>query len=50
MKAAARTFAAGAVLGFIVGAFIVAAIVWRFGNVIGSRTDMVRMPADPPAA
>ena len=50
MKAAARTFAAGAGFGFIAGAFIVAAIVWRFGNIIGSRTDMVRMPADPPAA
>lgn len=50
MKAAARTFAVGAGCGFAAGAFIVAAVVWQFGNVIGSRADMLRMPADPPAA
>jgi peptidoglycan LD-endopeptidase LytH len=50
LKAMARTFAAGAACGVVAGAFIVAAIVWQFGNVIGSRADMLRMPADPPAA
>ena len=33
-----RTFAAGAGCGFLAGAFVVATIVWQFGNVIGSRT------------
>ena len=32
-----RTFAAGAGCGFLAGAFVVAAIVWQFGNVIGTR-------------
>ena len=32
-----RTFAAGAGCGFLAGAFVVATIVWQFGNVIGSR-------------
>ena len=32
-----RTFAAGAGCGFLAGAFLVAAAVWQFGNVIGSR-------------
>jgi murein DD-endopeptidase MepM/ murein hydrolase activator NlpD len=50
LKAAARTFAAGAGCGFVAGAFVVAAIVWQFGNVIGSRADSVRTPAQPPAA
>ena len=47
---AARTFAAGIACGFVAGAFLVACIVWQYGNVIGSRADRVRMPADPPAA
>ena len=33
-----RAFAAGAGCGFLAGAFVVAAIVWQFGNVIGSRS------------
>jgi murein DD-endopeptidase MepM/ murein hydrolase activator NlpD len=32
-----QTFAAGAGCGFLAGAFVVAAVVWQFGNVIGSR-------------
>ena len=32
-----RTFAVGAGCGFLAGAFVVAAIVWQFGNVIGTR-------------
>jgi len=32
-----RTFAAGAGCGFLAGAFVVATVVWNFGNVIGSR-------------
>lgn len=32
-----QTFAAGAGCGFLAGAFAVAAIVWQFGNVIGTR-------------
>lgn len=50
VKAAARTFAAGAGCGFVAGAFVVAALVWEFGNVIGSRADSLRSPAAPPAA
>jgi murein DD-endopeptidase MepM/ murein hydrolase activator NlpD len=34
----ARTFATGAAIGFMAGAFAVASVVWHFGNVIGSRT------------
>jgi murein DD-endopeptidase MepM/ murein hydrolase activator NlpD len=33
-----RAFAAGAGCGFLAGAFVIAAIVWQFGNVIGSRS------------
>lgn len=33
-----RTFAAGAGCGFLAGAFVIAAIVWQFGNVIGTRS------------
>jgi len=32
-----NTFAAGAGCGFLAGAFVVAAVVWQFGNVIGTR-------------
>ncbi len=32
------TFAAGAGCGFLAGAFVVAAVIWQFGNVIGSPT------------
>lgn len=37
VRATVRTFAAGAGCGFLAGAFAVAAIVWQFGNVIGTR-------------
>jgi murein DD-endopeptidase MepM/ murein hydrolase activator NlpD len=33
-----RAFAAGAGCGFLAGAFVIAAIVWQFGNVVGSRS------------
>lgn len=49
-KKAARTFAVGAAAGFVAGAFLVSAIVWQFGNVIGSRAASLRNPANPPAA
>ena len=45
-----RTFVVGAGLGFITGAFIVATVVWQFGNVIGSRAASVAHPANPPSA
>lgn len=45
-----RTFLGGTALGFVAGAFLVAAIVWQFGNVIGSRAASVQHPADPPSA
>jgi murein DD-endopeptidase MepM/ murein hydrolase activator NlpD len=46
----ARTFAIGAACGFIAGAFVVSAVVWRYGNVIGSRSASVQHPAQAPAA
>jgi peptidoglycan LD-endopeptidase LytH len=49
-KKTARTFAVGAVAGFITGAFVVCVIVWQFGNVIGSRSASLHSPAHPPAA
>jgi peptidoglycan LD-endopeptidase LytH len=45
-----RTFAAGAGCGFLAGAFLVAAVVWQFGNVIGSRPPDGERAAHPPAA
>ncbi len=45
-----RTFLGGTALGFVAGAFLVSAIVWQFGNVIGSRSASVKHPADPPSA
>lgn len=50
LKRQARTFAIGAGCGFLAGAFAVSAIVWQFGNVIGSRTASVQHPARPTAA
>ncbi|MCA1559549.1 MAG: M23 family metallopeptidase [Acidobacteria bacterium] len=44
-----RTFAAGAACGFLAGAFVVATVVWQFGNVIGSRGG-VRADANAPSA
>jgi murein DD-endopeptidase MepM/ murein hydrolase activator NlpD len=40
----------GAGCGFAAGAFVVATIVWQFGNVIGSRASGVEHPAQRPAA
>ena len=45
----ARIFTAGAAVGFLSGAFVVAALVWQFGNIIGSRTDTASR-VSPPAA
>jgi murein DD-endopeptidase MepM/ murein hydrolase activator NlpD len=36
-KQIARAFGAGAGTGFLAGVFLVCAVVWQFGNVIGSR-------------
>ena len=49
-KATVRTFAAGAGCGFVAGAFVVATIIWQFGNVIGSREARVRYPSHVPSA
>jgi murein DD-endopeptidase MepM/ murein hydrolase activator NlpD len=46
----ARTFVTGAACGFVAGAFLVVAVVWQFGNVIGSRSASLRHPAEPPSA
>jgi murein DD-endopeptidase MepM/ murein hydrolase activator NlpD len=46
----ARTFVIGAGCGFVAGTFLVAALVWQFGNVIGSRANSLAHPAQPPAA
>jgi murein DD-endopeptidase MepM/ murein hydrolase activator NlpD len=45
-----ETFGAGAACGFLAGAFAVSAIVWHYGNVIGSRAAGPREPAGAPAA
>lgn len=45
----ARIFTAGAAIGFLLGAFAVAALVWQYGNVIGSRTTIAER-VSPPAA
>ena len=45
-----RTFGAGAGCGLLAGMFVMATIVWQFGNVIGSRSASVLHPADPPKA
>jgi murein DD-endopeptidase MepM/ murein hydrolase activator NlpD len=47
IKRQARTFVIGAACGFLAGAFVVSAIVWQYGNVIGSRS---ANPARPAAA
>lgn len=36
--------------GFFTGAFVVAVMVWLFGNVIGSREASIQHPPDPPPA
>ena len=45
--ATVRTFAAGAGCGFLGGAFVVSAIVWQFGNVIGGRPAAVAHEPHP---
>ena len=45
-----RTFAAGAGCGFLAGAFVVATVVWHFGNVIGSPPGDGVRAATPSAA
>lgn len=45
-----RAFAAGAGCGFLGGAFVIAAIVWQFGNVIGSRAAAPRHPSSTATA
>jgi peptidoglycan LD-endopeptidase LytH len=45
-----RTFAVGAGCGFLIGAFAVAALVWRYGDVIGSYTASKLHPAQVPSA
>jgi murein DD-endopeptidase MepM/ murein hydrolase activator NlpD len=50
LKREARAFTLGAGAGFLAGAFVVSAIVWQFGNVIGSRAASLRHPANAPAA
>ena len=50
LKAWLRTFAAGAGCGFVAGAFVVATIVWQYGNVIGSHAAARQYPANAPSA
>jgi murein DD-endopeptidase MepM/ murein hydrolase activator NlpD len=50
LRKAARTFIAGAGIGFVAGVFVLSGIVWQYGNVIGSRAARLTYPADPPAA
>jgi len=45
-----RAFAAGVGCGALAGAFIVAAIVWQDGNMIGSRGTGGAHPTKPPSA
>ncbi len=45
-----RTFVAGGACGFLAGAFVVATVVWQYGNVIGSRAASRDHPAQPPSA
>lgn len=45
-----RLFAAGVGSGFIAGAFVVCAMVWQYGNFVGSRAaKQAHPPATPPA-
>ncbi len=46
----ARAFVTGAATGFVAGAFAVSAIVWQYGNVIGSRAANRAHPPGTPAA
>ena len=49
-RGALRIFGAGAAFGFLAGAFLACAIVWRYGNVVGSREARLAHPPDPPVA
>jgi murein DD-endopeptidase MepM/ murein hydrolase activator NlpD len=49
-KDVARVFVAGAGTGFLAGAFVVSAVVWQYGNVIGSRAANRAYPPGTPAA
>jgi murein DD-endopeptidase MepM/ murein hydrolase activator NlpD len=44
------TFGAGAGCGLLGGMFLMATIVWQYGNVIGTRAASDLHPADPPKA
>jgi len=46
----ARVFVAGAGVGFLAGAFVACAVVWQFGNVVGSRAANRAHPPATPAA
>jgi murein DD-endopeptidase MepM/ murein hydrolase activator NlpD len=50
LRRAMRALAFAAALGFIAGAMTVSAIVWNFGNVIGSREARLRVQPHPPSA
>jgi peptidoglycan LD-endopeptidase LytH len=50
LRREARTFVLGAACGFLAGIFVLSAVVWQYGNVIGSRTASLEHPADAPAA
>ena len=49
-RRAARTFVSGVAIGFLAGAFVVSTVVWRYGNVIGSREASLRYPHNAPSA
>jgi murein DD-endopeptidase MepM/ murein hydrolase activator NlpD len=50
LRRAIRTSTLAAALGFVAGAMTVSAIVWNFGNVIGSRESRMRVEPHPPSA
>lgn len=50
LRRQARAFTIGAACGFVAGVFVLSAVVWQYGNVIGSRTTGLRHPARPGAA
>ncbi len=49
-KRTLRIFATGAGCGALAGAFLVAAVVWQYGNVIGSQAASREHPANLPSA
>lgn len=46
----ARVFALGAGTGFVTGAFVACAVVWQYGNIVGSRAASEAHPPAVPAA